>query len=71
MGCIIDIWKTFEKNFTDTILDRRSITKIPSDEISETLRLIGGLPCQSWSEAGKSRGIDDDRGQLFFEFRVS
>ncbi|CAA6803766.1 MAG: DNA-cytosine methyltransferase (EC [uncultured Sulfurovum sp.] len=22
--------------------------------------------CQSWSEAGKSRGIEDDRGQLFF-----
>jgi len=30
--------------------------------------LIGGPPCQSWSEAGKSRGIEDHRGQLFFEF---
>ena len=56
-----DIWETFEKNFTDSTLDRRSITKIPSDEIPETLGLIGGPPCQSWSEAGKSRGIDDHR----------
>jgi len=60
--------KKFGKHFTDTILDKRSISKVPSDEIPETLRLIGGPPCQSWSEAGKSRGIEDDRGQLFFEF---
>ena len=63
-----EIWETFENNFPDTTLDKRSISKIPSDEIPETLGLIGGPPCQSWSEAGKSRGIKDDRGQLFFEF---
>ena len=63
-----EIWETFEKNFSDTVLDRRSITQIPSEDIPETLGLIGGPPCQSWSEAGKSRGIKDDRGQLFFEF---
>jgi DNA (cytosine-5)-methyltransferase 1 len=63
-----EIWETFEKNFTNTTLDRRSIASIPSDEIPETLGLIGGPPCQSWSEAGKSRGIKDHRGQLFFEF---
>lgn len=27
--------------------------------------IIGGPPCQSWSEAGSLRGIDDERGQLF------
>ncbi|MBR2252416.1 MAG: DNA cytosine methyltransferase, partial [Neisseriaceae bacterium] len=30
--------------------------------------IIGGPPCQSWSEAGSLRGIDDVRGQLFFDY---
>ena len=63
-----DIWETYEKNFSHTKLDRRSITKIPSEDVPGTLGIIGGPPCQSWSEAGSLRGIDDHRGQLFFEF---
>jgi DNA (cytosine-5)-methyltransferase 1 len=30
--------------------------------------IIGGPPCQSWSEAGALRGIDDARGQLFYDY---
>jgi DNA (cytosine-5)-methyltransferase 1 len=63
-----EIWETYEKNFTNTFLDKRSIKDIPSDAIPEAIGLIGGPPCQSWSEAGKLKGIDDYRGQLFFEF---
>jgi len=63
-----EIWETFEKNFPHTKLDRRSIVAIPSSDIPEAIGLIGGPPCQSWSEAGALRGIDDHRGQLFFEF---
>lgn len=63
-----EIWETFEKNFPHTKLDRRSIRDIPSYDIPEAIGLIGGPPCQSWSEAGALRGIEDHRGQLFFEF---
>jgi DNA (cytosine-5)-methyltransferase 1 len=63
-----DIWQTFEANFPETILDRRSIVDVPSSEIPDCDGIIGGPPCQSWSEAGALRGINDHRGQLFFEF---
>lgn len=63
-----DIWETYEKNHKNTKLDRRSITDIPSDEVPDCDGIIGGPPCQSWSEAGSKRGIADERGQLFYEF---
>jgi DNA (cytosine-5)-methyltransferase 1 len=63
-----DIWETYEKNHKNTILDRRSIVNIKSDEVPECDGIIGGPPCQSWSEAGSLRGINDKRGQLFYDF---
>lgn len=30
--------------------------------------LIGGSPCQSFSTVGFQKGLDDDRGNLFFEY---
>jgi DNA (cytosine-5)-methyltransferase 1 len=62
------IWNTFELNFPETTLDRRSITDIPASDIPDAFGMIGGPPCQSWSEAGAGRGINDKRGQLFFEY---
>src|SRR5690554_2379978 len=63
-----DIWETYENNHPSTQLDRRSITDISSDEVPDCIGIIGGPPCQSWSEAGAKRGIEDKRGQLFFDF---
>ena len=62
------IWETFEKNFPGTKLDKRSIVDIPTPDVPFTDGIIGGPPCQSWSEAGAGRGINDKRGQLFFEY---
>lgn len=62
------IWETYRRNHTNTYLDTRSIVDVPSSEVPDCDGIIGGPPCQSWSEAGSLRGIEDKRGQLFFEF---
>lgn len=62
------IWDTFEHNHPETKLDKRSITAISSDDVPNCVGMIGGPPCQSWSEAGSGRGIDDSRGKLFFDY---
>ena len=62
------IWDTFSSNFPGTTLDKRSIIDVPFSEIPTADGIIGGPPCQSWSEAGACRGINDHRGQLFFEY---
>mgnify|MGYP002655587592 FL=1 len=63
------IWATYKANHPNTHLiegDIRNIQEIDfPDEIDG---IIGGPPCQSWSEAGALRGIDDARGQLFFDY---
>lgn len=62
------IWDTYRHNFPATKLDTRSIVEVEPEDIPKCDGMIGGPPCQSWSEAGKLRGIDDHRGQLFFEY---
>jgi DNA (cytosine-5)-methyltransferase 1 len=62
------IWETYRKNFPKTHLDTRSIVKVDEKEVPDCEGIIGGPPCQSWSEAGSLRGIEDARGQLFFEY---
>jgi DNA (cytosine-5)-methyltransferase 1 len=76
------ITPTFRKNFPKTTLVEGSIAAINeenlrADDLSllpkdgpngAIVGLLGGPPCQSWSEAGARRGSDDPRGQLFFEY---
>jgi DNA (cytosine-5)-methyltransferase 1 len=63
------IWNTYERNHKNTFLDKRSIRDVASSEIpNDVVGVIGGPPCQSFSEAGKGLGVNDQRGQLFFEY---
>ena len=59
---------SYRNYFKHVQLDTRSITLIDASEIPFAYGLIGGPPCQSWSEAGAKRGIEDSRGQLFNDY---
>lgn len=61
------IWETYEKNHTTNLI-KGDICEIPSDKFPECDGIIGGPPCQSWSEAGSLKGIDDPRGKLFYQY---
>ncbi len=42
--------------------DVTKLNKLPEVDV-----LVGGVPCQSWSVAGKMRGFDDPRGRLWMD----
>lgn len=63
------IWATFKANHPNTKLIEGDIRNISEDDFPNNIDgIIGGPPCQSWSEAGALRGIDDARGQLFYDY---
>ena len=67
------IYQTFKINHPNTHLIEGDVRKINKEDILPYLSgnvdgIIGGPPCQSWSEAGSLRGINDERGQLFFDY---
>ena len=67
------IFETFKSNHPNTHLIEGDVRKIRKEDImpyisGEVDGIIGGPPCQSWSEAGSLRGLDDARGQLFFDY---
>lgn len=63
------IWETFKANHPATKLIEGDIRNIKEEEFPTDIDgIIGGPPCQSWSEAGSLKGIDDERGKLFYDY---
>lgn len=67
------IYETYKRNHPHTHLIEGDIRNVEKKDILPYIRgevdgIIGGPPCQSWSEAGSLRGIEDSRGQLFFDY---
>ena len=50
------IWATYEKNHSAPLI-RGDIRNIKAEDFPDEIDgIIGGPPCQSWSEAGSLRG---------------
>lgn len=63
------IWETYMVNHPDTQLIKGDIRNIKSEDFPDGIDgIIGGPPCQSWSEAGSLKGINDSRGKLFYDY---
>lgn len=62
------IWATYEKNHSSPLI-KSDIRQLDASDFPDNIDgIIGGPPCQSWSEAGALKGINDSRGQLFFDY---
>jgi len=59
--------KTYLANYGE--MPNGDITKIVSSDIPSHDILLGGFPCQSFSQAGLGKGFDDTRGTMFFEIQ--
>lgn len=63
------IWETYKINHPSTKLIEGDIRNIQESDFPDDIDgIIGGPPCQSWSEAGSLRGINDSRGKLFYDY---
>lgn len=64
-----DCCKTLRQNHPDANIVCNSMDKIDySQYVNKVDLLTGGVPCQSFSQAGLRKGLDDPRGDLMMKF---
>ena len=64
-----DCCKTLELNHPEVLVECSKMEDLDLDEYIDKLDLLtGGIPCQSWSQAGNRKGLDDSRGNLMCVF---
>lgn len=56
-----------QKNYPDTI-QLGSVTDVHASDLPKIDLMIGGSPCQGFSNAGKRKNFDDPRSRLFWEY---
>lgn len=59
--------KTYLYNYGE--MPNGDITQIESKDIPDHDILLGGFPCQAFSQAGLKQGFSDTRGTMFFEIQ--
>jgi len=57
----IEVYKQNFKTTDETFLDDITLVKT----VQKSDLIVGGVPCQAWSVAGKKQGFDDPRGKLW------
>lgn len=58
--------KIYNENFSHK-LTLKDICEIKNEEIPSHDILTGGFPCQNWSIAGKQKGFEDERADVFWK----